>query len=41
MDKSKLEAYHRSNVSIIVLLLIIWALVSYGGALIAKALFKY
>lgn len=40
MDKNKLEAYHRANVLIITALLIIWALVSYGGALIAKALFK-
>ncbi|HID66435.1 MAG TPA: DUF4212 domain-containing protein [Aquificaceae bacterium] len=40
MDKSKLKAYHRANVLIITVLLIIWALVSYGGALIAKALSK-
>ncbi len=40
MEKSRLEAYHRANVTIITALLIIWALVSYGGALIAKSLFK-
>ncbi|RUM27829.1 MAG: DUF4212 domain-containing protein [Aquifex sp.] len=40
MDKEKLEAYHRANVRVITILLIVWALVSYGGALIAKSLFK-
>jgi len=40
MDKERLEAYHRANVLIITVLLIIWALVSYGGALIAKPLYK-
>jgi len=40
MDKEKLRAYHRANVAIISVLLVIWALVSYGGALIAKPLFK-
>lgn len=40
MNKEKLEAYHRENIRIITILLIIWALVSYGGALIAKPLFN-
>jgi len=40
MDRSRLEAYHKENVLIITVLLIIWALVSFGGALIAKPLFK-
>ncbi|GAB6066328.1 DUF4212 domain-containing protein [Aquifex pyrophilus] len=40
MDREKLEAYHRANITVITVLLIIWALVSYGGALIAKALFS-
>ncbi len=39
MEKEKLQAYHKANIAIITTLLIIWAIVSYGGALIAKALF--
>ncbi len=38
MNREKLEAYHRENVQIIAVLLVIWALVSYGGVLIAKPL---
>ncbi len=38
MDKEKLEAYHVENVRIITILLVIWAVVSYGGVLIAKPL---
>ncbi len=38
MDKDKLEAYHRENVRLISILLVIWFLVSYGGALLAKPL---
>ncbi len=40
MDKEKLEAYHRENVRLITVLLIIWFLVSYVGVLLAKPLSK-
>ncbi|HIQ31497.1 MAG TPA: DUF4212 domain-containing protein [Aquifex aeolicus] len=38
MDKEKLEAYHRENIRLIIILLVIWFLVSYGGVLIARPL---
>ncbi len=38
MDREKLEAYHRENVRLITILLVIWAVVSYGGVLLAKPL---
>ena len=41
MDREKLEAYHRENVRLISILLIIWFLVSYVGALLAKPLSKF
>ena len=40
MDKDKLEAYHRENVRLISILLAIWFLVSYVGALFAEPLSK-
>jgi len=38
MDRKKLEAYHRENLSLIVLLLAIWFVVSYVAAIFAKPL---
>ena len=38
MDKEKLEAYHQENIRLITILLAIWFLVSYVGALLAKPL---
>ncbi len=40
MDKEKLEAYHRENVRLITVLLVIWFVVSYVVALFAKPLSK-
>lgn len=40
MDKEKLEAYHRENVRLITVLLVIWFIVSYVGALLAQPLSK-
>jgi len=40
MDKEKLEVYHRENVRLITILLVIWFAVSYLGALLAKPLSK-
>ncbi len=40
MDKEKLEAYHRENVRLITVLLVIWFVVSYVAALFAKPLSK-
>lgn len=41
MDREKLEAYHRENVRLITILLAIWFVVSYVGALFAKPLSKF
>ena len=40
MDREKLEAYHRENVRLITILLTIWFVVSYVGALLAEPLSK-
>ncbi len=40
MDKEKLEAYHRENIQIIIILLAIWFAVSYVGAILAQPLSK-
>ncbi len=41
MDKEKLEAYHRENIRLIFILLVIWFIVSYVGAALAKPLSKF
>jgi putative solute:sodium symporter small subunit len=38
MEKEKLEQYHKENISLIVKVLIIWAIVSYFAAMIVKGL---
>ena len=38
MSKSKAEEYWRRNIRLIVILLVIWFLISYGAALIAPVL---
>ncbi|MCW1967482.1 MAG: DUF4212 domain-containing protein [Anaerolineae bacterium] len=38
MSKSKVQEYWQRNLRLIVILLVIWALISYGAALIAPAL---
>jgi putative solute:sodium symporter small subunit len=40
MEKEKLEAYHRENIRLITALLVVWFVVSYIGALLAKPLSK-
>jgi putative solute:sodium symporter small subunit len=40
MDKEKLEAYHRENIQLIIILLAIWFAVSYVGAILAQPLSK-
>jgi len=41
MNREKLEAYHRENVRLITVLLAIWFVVSYLGALFAQPLSKF
>jgi putative solute:sodium symporter small subunit len=38
LDKAKLDAYHRKNVRMIILLLAVWFLVSLGGVAAVKPL---
>lgn len=38
VDKVKLEAYHKKNVIMILILLVIWFIVSLGGIMIVKQL---
>lgn len=38
VDKAKLEEYHKKNVAMIFILLVIWFIVSLGGIMVVRAL---